>query len=174
MWLLNNLSYKRINCFLIGLIIVASCNSGAKILKIDEYGNYCLPNSEFKFGEICYQDSISKIKKHLGEPLETETYIDLNLETWKYEDLQIDFHNKLVWSVKAISDEYSTPSGFKLGLSKSDVIQKLGYNINDNRVIVSEDKLEFQIINCELGNYMIFKFDSNDKLIGLKFDNDIP
>ncbi len=160
--------------FIIICLAVLSCSLKNKLLIIDENDNYCLPNSEFRVGEICYQDSISKIKEILGEPYEIDEYLDLNLKTWKYKDFVIEFHNNLVWSVKFLNEKYTTPSGLKLGLSKSEVIQKLGYNIKDNGVIVSEDNLEFQIINCELGNYMIFKFDSNDKLIGLEFDNDIP
>lgn len=174
MWLLNKLIHKRINYFLIGLMIVASCNSGNKCLKVDEYGNYCLLNSEFRFGEICYQDSISKIIKILGEPLETNKNIDLNLETWRYKSLQIDFHNDLVWSVKALTKKYSTPSGFRIGMSKSEIIRTLGSDLNEEEFNISENKLEVQIVNCEIGNYMIFIFDSNDILIGLEFDNDIP
>ncbi len=170
---LLNMRLKTV-IFIIICLAVVSCSSKNKILIIDENDNYCLPNSEFRVGEICYQDSISKIKEILGEPYETDEYLDLNLKTWKYKDFVIEFHNNLVWSVKFLNEKHTTPSGLKLGLSKSDVNKKLGYDFDKDQMIISKDKTEIQIINCEFGNYMIFSFDSKDKLIGLEFNNDIP
>lgn len=145
-----------------------------ELLQLDDSGNYCLPSHEFKLGGISFNDTISKVRQILHKPMKIDVDKDLNLETWYFDHMQVEFYNQRVWSVWVNSDKYATPSGFQTGLSKKEIVGILGISPDSAKMVLSKNQLEIQILNCEFGNYMIFKFDSHEKLVELEFNNDIP
>lgn len=66
----------------------------------------------------------------------------------------------------------STPSGLKIGLSKSE-ISKILYGQNSGIFKITPEATNVQIVNCDAEYYMVFDFEAN-KLVKLGMGIDLP
>jgi len=172
---------NKINNGLIILVIgllLFSCNyTKDKIvnrgLVIQTDSTSCLPSSEFGFDDIKFSFTPDSIRKKIGEPDSISTEPDFNSETWHYKHFDISIvNNDHIYYMLSKDTIASTPSGLKIGLSKTE-ISKILFGKNSGIFKITPEATNVQIVNCDTEYYMVFDFEAN-KLIKLGMGIDLP
>lgn len=170
---------RIISCLIIIIsgFFLFSCNyTSDKItnhgLVIQTDSTSCLPDSEFGLGEIKFSFTPDSIREKVGEPDSISTEIDFNSETWHYEHYEISIVNNHIYYMLSKNTITSTPSGLKIGLTKSEVSQIL-FGQNPGLFKISPETTNVQIVNCDIEYFMVLDFESN-KLINLGMGIDLP
>ncbi len=167
---------KRLNLLLyitIALIIIG-CINNKPLKKLESNNEYCLIDSEFQIGKISYKMDSNAVKTCLGSPHKKMLDKDFNSTDWIYSDISISFSDNHIYNISTNSNEYKTPSGISVGMSKRKIFTILGALPDQEYSLISNDRKEYQFVNCVYEIYLILKFDDNDILKVLEIGNDLP
>lgn len=132
--------------------------------------SYCLVESEYKFGDINYDDSPEQIEKVIGKPDSIVNNLIPSFELWYYKDLIIGVTNKHPFYFRARSSEIKTPSGICLGRKRKEIEKII---VGNRRNIKFSKKDKVQIVNCATEYYLIMEFES-DILTKFEMGIDLP
>lgn len=159
--------------FLILFFGLIGCASN-KALSFKANGYPCIIKSEFQLGGIIYSSDSSKVKEILGEPVGRYKYDEPPSEDWAYPSMLISITNDHVYNISTGNSEVSTPSGIRVGQSKSKVFKELGIKVEKvfNGVIFANN--EYQFVNCETELYLVLNFNENNILIQIEMGIDLP
>jgi hypothetical protein len=158
-------------------LILLSCNyTKDKIINrgllIQTDSTSCLPSSEFRLDNIKFSFTPDSIREKIGEPDSISIEPDFNSETLHYEHLDISIANNEIYYILSKDTIASTPSGLKIGLSKSE-ISKILFGENSGIFKIKPEATNVQFVNCDIEYYMLLDFESN-KLIKLGMGIDLP
>lgn len=132
-------------------------------------GEYCIQTEELKLGTISIDCELAGLPKPISKIHDQYS----NSTVWKYNDMQIETVNDdHIYYLKALSENVSTPSGLKIGLSKAMTAKILFGQKASHREIGNQLNV-FQIVNCETERYLIIEFES-DKISKLEIGLDLP
>lgn len=162
---------------IVGLLLF-SCNyTKDKIINrglvIQTDSTSCLPSSEFGLDNIKFSFTPDSIREKIGEPDSISNQPDFNSETWHYKHFDISIvNNDHIYYISSKDTIASTPSGLKIGLTKTE-ISKILFGKNSGIFKITPEATNVQIVNCDTEYYMVFDFEAN-KLIKLGMGIDLP
>ncbi len=163
---------------LISGLVLFSCNyTRDKIIKrglvIQTDSTSCLPASEFGLDIINFSFTPDSIRENIGDPDSISTEPDFNSETWHYKHFDISIvNNDHIYYMLSKDSIASTPSGLKIGLSKTE-ISKILFGQNSGFFKITQEATNVQIVNCDTEYYMVLDFESNT-LVKLGMGIDLP
>lgn len=158
-------------------LIITSCNyTRDKIINrglvIQTDSTSCIPDSEFGLDEIKFSFTPDSVREKIGEPDSITNEIDYNSATWHYRNFDVSFSNNHIYYIQSKDTIASTPSGLKIGLSKSEISQIL-FGENSGIFKITPEATNVQIVNCDTEYHMVLDFESNE-LIKLGMGIDLP
>ncbi len=173
----KNILKSGLIILLTGLIFF-SCNyTRNKIINrglvIQTDSTSCIPASEFGLDNIKFSFTPDSIREKIGEPDSISIQPDFNSETWHYKHFDISIvNNDHIYYMLSKDTIASTPSGLKIGLSKTE-ISKILFGQNSGIFKITPEATNVQIVNCDTEYYMVFDFEAN-KLVKLGMGIDLP
>ena len=137
--------------------------------------NSCMPNSEMKIAGIVLGEEMDSVYEKLGTPnnkrsKKVEVFLH-PLEIITYPDVEIQMVTSNVPRVQRITcntPNCGTPSGIKPGKSMVDVLQIVGFNVEENDFLDYRMGNKYFIPRCTGANELndveqVFGFEINDK-----------
>ncbi|OQX81054.1 MAG: hypothetical protein B6D64_02450 [Bacteroidetes bacterium 4484_276] len=129
----------------------------------------CIDSLEIKIEDFYYGMNPLEIIQIMGNPDSIDKDFYTISENWIYSDICFGISNDHVYYISTESDNYSTPSGIRTGLSILDVSNILN---KDMKGLIKNNEIQF--VNCSYEIYFIFEFNSSNILEKLEIGIDLP
>lgn len=155
----------------VGFEIASQIDDIGVVIYDKEHEIYCIIDSEFQLNEIVYSDNKERVESLLGKPSESYFEAVVHSETWLYKDISVSFVNDRVYEISTSSENYSTPSGLKVGIHRNEVSKIL---FSQTGKQLKTDVKEIQIVGCKNGAYLVMQFDSSYTVKHLELTIDLP